>query len=1138
MKRKLILLGGTFLVVLAVVLAYELLIPRVIYETPNTADNAHPNKIPGKSGGVTGPDSPWGKKLEIIETEPQESGGRLKRRYYVESWEKNDEGVYLLEDARVTLYQKDGQQINITAKTGEVVAEWIEGKPKVISGFLAGDVKIFIDRTRDFRRRESLPPEERSEVVRIYTEKLSFSNPDLKIHTDLPIKLYSKEGDIFGEGLVLSWSENPRELRELKIIRGQKMIVHNAGGKSQVLMTPGQKSDAAEPEPAGTDQPPDLVTTADIAATQPSSAGMKSNVFVANFYADKKDVHVHSGENRMEGARKLSLTFEFEPSSSALTPEEIEPEPEGVVGPVDPGEFRADPIDVPAGDESTAPPIPLPDIAKPDTAPAEVVAASRPATASQPKDSKEVKPLIIEWDGPLVLVPKGHTPKPSRKRYNIVATGRTVTLSDESNTASCADFQYDNLLQVGTLKGSEDRPAKLVTEQNEEIVSQVIKFNRAKGQADLVGKGYMIRHVSHRIAEGPTSRPTTNPITRPVTRPATEPASRPSTRPATEPASRPSTRPATEPASRPATRPTTEPASQPATKPAEKLDKIEWTESVLAVFGADPETGRQYIKETTFKGDVELRQGKTDDYVKCDTLYVKMERTASGKVQPTEAIATGNAKASQEGSMIGADEITVTFTEAPDAEDDPDQRVSGRVKPTELTAVGNVKVRDDRGKEPVTASADKLESNIIKRSAVLTGTDPMANLTQGDNTLSGARIELSQKRSPSDDSGDGSAETQHFAKVIGPGFMKFKTDKDLNGRTLDDATPIRISWSKGMDYHPKDVVGGIARAHSAADFKGDVTVDSGDDHMECWEMEALFVEPTKTPAPATTPVAPVALDGVRPGGTVTMANYSSRKLIKLTAKEKVVLTSLRTDPEGRLLRRVRLQGDNLVYNTLNGLVKMDKSGAMLAEDYRKPAPKARDDDTQRLERPMLTLFKWDDSMELSQKERVVIMKGKVAMVHRSGQYVLSEIKDLKVPDYGKDVPLGRKTNLTCDHMTARFEPPKKTQETKKPETGPSDPLDVGPKIGALKLFDAIGNVNLTDGGKQIVGQRLTYTRLKELVEVHGYLPDQPKADAMIIDKDRIRNTEKIVKSPRILWWRATKANGFREKIEADEVSVD
>ncbi|MDP6543851.1 MAG: LptA/OstA family protein [Phycisphaerae bacterium] len=1118
MKRKLILLGGTFLAVLTVIYVFSLLYPGVIVYGPasGTDDGVNPKLVPKEKGGAAGPNSDGGSGLEIIETETSDAGGRVKRIYYVEEWYKRDDGVYMLTGPQVTLNQKDGQQITITSKSGEVVAEWIEGKPRVISGFLEGDVRIFIDRSKDHRRREALPPEHRPEVVRIYTEKLHFSNPDLEIYTDRNITLFSKEGDIIGRGLRLNWSESPRELRQLKILHGQQMIVHNAGERSPVLMMPGQQTDTdeaaasgggpavvasvgGEPTPAvgGAVKPPVGATTrpgspatAPGATAKPATTrDMRSNVFVADFFAGKQDVYVYSGDRRMRGAKKLSLTFEFEPPRSGDSPPRTPPP---AVTPAGPGPV---PVDAPGPTEPGEPatparPIPLHDAEPPKSPASQPVTRKAPAT--QPAASKP-EPLIIEWDGPLVLRPKGHTPKPSRRRYNIIATGKTVTLSDSDSTASCANFTYNNESQTGVLTGDDKNPAELLTAQNEKIVSQLIQFDRAKGQAMLNGKGHMTRQIAPD-----------------------------------------------------ALAPTTRPATQPATQPVDKPDRIDWSKSVLAIFGTEQRvvdgkiTKKQYIKQATFEGDVKLKQGKTGDFVNCDKLQVWMARTSTGSVQPQKALATGHAYARQEGSDIRAEEITVTFKEAPNAASG--ERVSQRVKPATLLAVGNVKVTDNRGKEPVTASADRLESDIIARTAELTGS--LAHLTQGKNTLAGRKILLRQERHTFKKPGKGDViETRQYAKVIGKGNMKFMTDKDMSGRTLSKSTPIKITWTKSMDYHPKKVVGGIAREHSAADFKGDVTVDSGDDHMECQDMEALFAEPTRRPpeAPTTAPAAPTSLEGGQAPGPVTMANYSQRKLIRLTADEKVVLTSHRRDPNDLLMRRVRLEGKHLVYNTLSGIVNMDKPGRMIAEDYRKPLPKAQADagNTQSIERPMLTVFDWKDSMELSQKERVVIMKGGVAMVHRSGAFVMPMIKGLKTPDYGKNIPPGRKTNLRCNEMLARFDPPKAIKATTtQPTTGPADPFDVGPKIGPLKFFDATGDVNLTDGDKQVVGQRLIYSRTKELIQVHGHLPNQPKADAVIIDKDLKNNTEKVIKSPKILWWRATKANGYREKIEADDVSVD
>ncbi|MCP4376990.1 MAG: hypothetical protein GY794_12535, partial [bacterium] len=757
MKRKIILLASTFVVVLIAVGIFHLIAPGFFYVgVQNGDDDAMPKDLPGEGGGKLGPGSPYGHGLEIIETVPDIHAARVKRIYRVKYWRKRDDGVYVLQEPEVEVFQKDGQQITITAKSGEVVAEWIEGKPRVISGFLEGDVKIFIDREKNEERRKALPPESRPEVVRIYTEKINFSNPDLEIYTDRNITLFSKEGDIIGRGLTLSWSENPRELRYLKIHHGQQMVVHNAGEKSPVLMMPGQQTSETKtptplavasvgktPTPTPTVTPPATTAPAaggPLATSQPAPEKKRSNVFVANFFAAKQEIYVHSADRRMRGARKLALTFEFEPSSSSDAPPkddapEVKPgESAESFGPVDPDE----PAPIDSGKS---------DVSRRSTPPSGRDAATTKPTTRSVSTTRPAKPkpepLIIEWDGPLVLSPKGHTPTPSRKRYDIAANGKTVVLSDKENTAKCAKFTYNNLSQTGSLTGSDSRPAELLTAQGERVVSEWIKFDRIKGQARLGGVGYMIRQIQQPLATttGPTSRP----------------------------------------------------ATQPTTQPADHPDRIDWTKSVLAIFGTEQRvvkgkvTKRQYIKEATFVGDVKLKQGKTGDFVNCDKLHVWMDRTSSGSVQPSKAIATGNAYARQEGSDIHGDEITVTFTEVPTAASDAKsgEEVSNRVKPATLLAVGNVKINDKRGKEPVSATADRLESNIIARTAELTGTGSLAHLSQGPNTLSGRKIKLRQERITFTKPGLGQVvETRQYAKVIGKGNMNFLTDKDMSGRTL------------------------------------------------------------------------------------------------------------------------------------------------------------------------------------------------------------------------------------------------------------------------------------------------------------------------------------------------------------------
>ena len=96
MKRKIILLVGTFLAVLAVVGVFKLLAPDFIYGPVSGTDNPGPGLVPGDGVGETGPTSDRGSGLKIIETETTAAGGRPKRIYYVEEWFKRDDGVYVL----------------------------------------------------------------------------------------------------------------------------------------------------------------------------------------------------------------------------------------------------------------------------------------------------------------------------------------------------------------------------------------------------------------------------------------------------------------------------------------------------------------------------------------------------------------------------------------------------------------------------------------------------------------------------------------------------------------------------------------------------------------------------------------------------------------------------------------------------------------------------------------------------------------------------------------------------------------------------------------------------------------------------------------------------------------------------------
>ncbi|MDP7162613.1 MAG: hypothetical protein QF792_03860, partial [Phycisphaerae bacterium] len=792
MKRKLVLLAGTFLAVLMVIGLWLLFSPPApTYETVVDGDIppvADPALTAARRGSV--PDSREGYQLWSEERDPRT--GRLKSIYRVRKWAKRDDGLYVLSDPSVILYQRDGKQVTIRSESGEVIAEEVAGRLRVKSGTLTGNVRVFLDRATDERQRK-IPPEERPEVVRIYTDRIDFSNANQEIYTDSDVFLFSQEADICGRGLRLSWKDRPRELKVLEIQHGEIMIVHNAAGQRQ-MMLPGQGDSPAEqssgqrsvidkPKPPAPATAPGKTRKKKAPKESPKEKPA-SNIFVADFLAGQEDVRVDSGEGSLRGARKLSLIFHFDPSArQKRQPKATLPPPAQ--------EDRPRPIDEPA-------PMPLEAADRSGRA-----AASRPAPSGpQTSPQRAGQPLIVRWDGPLILRPRGYTATPSVRKYSITAEGERVVLSDPHTTAICRKFTYQNADQVGLLSGAEGAPARLLLDNGQEIVCEAIEFDRRGNRAKLIGRGYMMRPARPAATAG-ASAAGISATTRPV---ATQPAG----------------------------------------------DRIEWSESVVAIFGREPvrggdspQGGRQFIKEATFVGDVQLTQYRTGDFVKCRQLHVWMARDDAGRSYPLKTIATDQAYARQRGSDILADEITVTFKPTGD---ESTGDLDGGVKPATLLAVGNVKITDLRGDEPVTAVADRLNSDWLRRTAVLTGR--LARLTQGDNVLAGRRIRLWERKYLFRKSGyPDVVAARQFVRVDGAGELLFLTRRDLSGTALSEPRPIKITWKDGMEYHPKRVVGGIHPARGVAVFRGDVNVDSVMDHMSCGKMEVEFERAVAFEAP-------------------------------------------------------------------------------------------------------------------------------------------------------------------------------------------------------------------------------------------------------------------------------------------------
>lgn len=1256
MRRRIVILIGTFLTLLLAFGIYRVLSGKIdwrggvrnIAEQPNISTREPREPLDARGG--TG-----------LYIETRDDDGRLESIYIAENWDKQEDGSYLLIRPVVIRYQRNGQRVYICGDRGEFFADQVAGGYNVRTGKLFGSgrnkVKIYIDRATDPKRlpvrisrknpgivfAEMEKLHDHKDVIRILVNDVHFDNNRLTLTSDSPVVIWSTQVDMHGQGLDIRWNEKPRELRSLTIKRGQYMAVKNISEDVELLGLPGRRGrrrattapsaargpaspstpgaagpdgatgptkDAPEPtlhppvlsaphgpahpllpgraasRPASRPASPPGPTTRSAAAapadatsrpTPPGFAdpppGVAKNVFCAVF---NDSVNVDYGKRYMHHAKTLTLTFEWDrraqrrrrrsarakalrkPTGKVTTPAAKPAKPPGPAA-------RPAPSPAPAPSPTGGP------APKPTTAP-----ATKPAPAK-----REVKDrtLIITWRGPLTLTPIGYTPKPSEERYSVQAEGREIILSDSQTIASCTSFEYRQPGQSGYLRGTKDQPVRLTFVQGHKIVCPQLTFNREKGEARLMGPGHMAAASDRRPRGGAAKKPATG------VPDATE----------------------------------------------LRQDKIDWGGYVDVTFKEVEQKDkkpradgrrrtRQMIREATFQDDVVLTQSKSGNLVRCPRLAVTMALDKSGRPMPKKAVASSNDKqrvyAMQEGSDIRADNIEVTFVER-FRKTPAGQR--SRVEADEVIAVGNVVVTDKRSEEVTTATADRLESKVGQRAALLIGAP--ARVIQGQNALAGNRILF-------DEAGES-------AVVEGPGAMQFMTQRGLDGMKQAKPRPVHISWVDSMQYYGKLY---------KAIFEGEVQLRSETDELDCGEMRVFFdkvappprrravpvaepgrlagthtrrpltpaatsnsevgihlptgepnrvapraTEPNRPPDGATDstkppPPAPAAVSVpagllTRPAPTPTdkptatapaakgaaakgaagkrrgrrmirMEQYSRRRIIMVVSRDNVVLRSRRETPKRELQRRLELSArDQLMYDVQGSKIEVTGPGSLVSEDYRPPRKRTPGRGTDpasamaNMERPAQTLFQWKESMKMSQHERRVDLEGDVMMVNRSGDKILL-VGGLNIPPMPGKLPAGRITAMTCQNLRAQFgepEPEKRVKKTVTPTTVRVKDaatktkkrvryFDMGPRLGPLDLFNAAGKVNLKDGPRQLIGERLLYDREKDTATIWGNVPGQPTANASLFYEDPGTQQSQSWSSPKIIWHRKD------NRIETEQVT--
>lgn len=1023
MKRRIILVAGSFLTLLAALVIYYLV---------------------AGGGGLWGPKPPQqdqgGRRATtrgLAGEKPRYEkydGTRLVAIYEADKWVKQPDESFLVFGPRVRLYLKGGQEVHIRGDEGTFHGEELAGGGQVRKGTLVGNVEM------DFLPD---PREKPGEVVRILLDEVSFDNDLLKIDSDSPVTVHSPEADIYGRGLTVTWNDSPRELRRLEIADGRYMVIKNVPDELDWILLPGAKSsgDVGEPTGSAESQPvADAVASsapATSSATGPSPADKPEprNQYVATFVGKDQLVSVDSARGCLLNAETLTFAFDWD------------------------AERRLG--------EKSPPPVELQVDTAPTTGP-QRDKASIAGSAARAKSAAGSAPrhMVITWRGPLVIEPAGYTDQPSDKRYEVVAKGEDLVLTDADTRAECSEFSFKSPEQIGLLTGDADKPARVTLVDGEEIECVVMEFDRGRGKAYLRGPG-QLSGSSQRIAVSPA---------------------------------------------------VTGPASAPSTQATETADVITWKGGVEADFAEETVTlsdgtqeTRPFITKAKFHEDVRLTQGETGDYLHCDNLDVWTARGQGGKRYPQRVVATGIVSARQEGSDISADALEITFDEEVRLADEG-AAAKWEIYPISLKADGNVVITERPADEdakstekPVTAKCEHLESDPIKRTACLRGSDDTpATVSVGDDKLTGGTIYLKQDKDETDDE-----KSWLTVRIPGPGDLYFMTDKDLGGETLDRPCPVSVKWSERMEYDGK---------RERVTLSGDVVLDrdGGLDLIKCRKMQVWFTAPAAQAPPEIASVTPVAVTGkTRRRLGVRMDEYSKRSIARVDSVGDVTVRRSVLDKGKFLLQRLNLTCGKLAYEASNKTMTVTGEGIMLVEDYRLPKPdKGASVDRGRLgavERPWQTRFEWHELMELSRtrdadtgKEFMeVTAKSKspkrVSMIHRSGDRMVL-LDKLNMP-WLKDLPPGRIAALSCEKMTAKFGP-----REDEPGDGSTDPMAAvwgsGAKIGPLNTFTAVGGVHLIDKPWRLEGERLEYYRTECLADLWGYAQGQEKANATVGNEEK------------------------------------
>lgn len=1114
--------------------------------------------------------------------------GEARIVFKATKWRPLSDTEFELTEPRARLLLPGGQLAFVRADQGYVVVQRDDNNnynPK--RGKLTGHVQIFVDKTKPNWRKahpdEAEPEGHPEAIVKIWMDDAEFDLDLAWLHTPGPILVQSVDTAMEGRGLTLVWNEFNRRIKLLKIEQGKRAWVRMKGlvqfgmtGQTQMAqLEPGQSATpSAASAPIAAPQAPQQ-TADESAAVTHDRTKVASDVHrtpqqpsaISLFDVDAKDDNPR--KDRVDTYHivfKEAITVEQKQGIRVLS------------------RLCADTLemvrDFGERERSAVENVPG---TRPAPADANTPSSSSPSEATVEKEiaapSGKDSTIVIDWTGELVVTPIEPRPDetpPTGERFHVTAIGNPVQIHDKDNgDFTCTTLEYHDETQEVLLTGTAANPVHLQTGPHRVITGEKIALDRKKGIASVEGPGSMAdRRVKGEQADWPdcmkegAAQVTARHYGRAaLKRPAAEEQG-PQEMLATwtggvhiEFGNHPFTM--QDPATGQAIIKTREYLKQATftgnvhfEQPGQAMSAdtlhIDFAEPADAdLLASAPDTSgkgnlmdtRDVVARTMLaEGHVHMRNDRST--IACDRLEVDMTVDDTGDNVPKVGRAYGHVVATQDTQEIRADrQITVLLESVPKPVTDlehecfeagakncgyttesPEWKLfeeklkqRRQIVLVELEAVGNVVVNDPQ--EQLDLAADTLHSWLdqdqrISRTTIVSSDQQPGHVTTRDFYIRGPQINFDVVNETVD--------------VPGEGVMRFFTRQDIDGRRMDEAVPVVVTWKTDMAFRGKENTG---------QFRGAVQTVSQNTVLDCREMTLRF-DNLAPPATQTTPagsgegwIASRMLEMVRDrnrpnesdASAAGVARQMRKRLTHVQALGDAVIASSEYErsaahggpfkslltnilPEAvlafsptsqpnpadqRLLSFVRVNGPRITINLLNEQMVVEGAGNLLALDYRLPDPASasppRNGDLAsqtavasfRSGGPSQTVFTWQNFMSYLNERNVAVLDSQVVMKHAAGSEVAipqQVAAAMKIDPRRLAQSKGRRAELTCDNLVVEF---------KRDPAGRMGRSAALSGATQLKAIQASHRVRMQENNRSVEGEIINYSDETGMLKVQG-----------------------------------------------------